>query len=77
MNLITTHIGADFDSLASMVAASKIYGGSQLAFSGSAARNVREFLRKFGGRWNVLTPSKVDASSVTLLVVVDASSPLA
>ncbi|HHV52281.1 MAG TPA: CBS domain-containing protein [Synergistaceae bacterium] len=75
MNLITTHIGADFDSLASMVAASKIYGGSQLAFSGSAARNVREFLRKFGGRWNVLTPSKVDASSVRLLVVVDASSP--
>ncbi|MBO8153291.1 CBS domain-containing protein [Thermovirga sp.] len=75
MRVITTHIGADFDSLASMVAASKLYGGGVLCFSGSAGRNVREFLMKNAGRWEVLTPRQVEFDSITSLVVVDARSP--
>lgn len=46
MELISTHIQADFDALASMVAASKLYPRARLLFPGSQERNVREFLRE-------------------------------
>ncbi|AER66903.1 Polynucleotide adenylyltransferase region [Thermovirga lienii DSM 17291] len=75
MRVITTHIGADFDSLASMVAAKKLYGEGVLCFSGSAGRNVREFLMKHAGQWEVLTPRQVEFESIRSLVVVDARAP--
>jgi len=75
MKIITTHIGADFDSLASMVAASKLYPGARLCFSGAAGRNVREFLKRNPGRWEILTPSQVDLEKITTLIIVDARSP--
>ncbi len=75
MKIITTHIGADFDSLASMVAASKLYPGARACFSGSAGRNVREFLKRTPGRWEILTPSQVDMDKISMLIVVDARSP--
>ncbi len=74
MILITSHIGADFDSLAAMVAASKLYGPSELSFSGSATRNVREYIKRYAVRWKVLTPKKVCFSDVSLLVCVDVRS---
>ena len=46
MDLISTHVSADFDALASMVAASKLYRKARLLFPGSQERNVREFLRE-------------------------------
>lgn len=74
MKLITSHIGSDFDSLASMVAASKLYDGAVMSFSGSACRTVREFLKRFPGRWEVLTPRKIHLEDVEMLIVVDARS---
>ncbi len=46
MELISTHINADFDALASMAAASKLYPKARPLFPGSQERNVREFLRE-------------------------------
>jgi tRNA nucleotidyltransferase (CCA-adding enzyme) len=46
VELISTHINADFDALASMVAASRLYPKARLLFPGSQERNVREFLRE-------------------------------
>lgn len=46
MEVISTHINADFDALASMVAASKLYPKARLLFPGSQERNVREFVRE-------------------------------
>src|SRR4030043_1796458 len=43
MDVITTHINADFDSLASMVAAKKLYPDAVLVFPGSQERSLREF----------------------------------
>jgi tRNA nucleotidyltransferase (CCA-adding enzyme) len=45
MEVISTHIHADFDALASMVAAAKLYPRARLLFPGSQERNVREFLQ--------------------------------
>ncbi len=72
MILVTTHIGADFDAFASMLAASKLYPGAVCSFSGSASRNVREFLGKHSSI-RVLTPRRVNLQSVSKLVVVDTS----
>lgn len=44
MEVITTHLSADFDGFASMVAAKKLYPEAVLAFSGSQERNLRAFL---------------------------------
>jgi tRNA nucleotidyltransferase (CCA-adding enzyme) len=46
VEIISTHINADFDAAASMVAAGKLYPKARLLFPGSQERNVREFLRE-------------------------------
>ncbi|MDD4835908.1 MAG: hypothetical protein PHU72_02210, partial [Dethiosulfovibrio sp.] len=74
MKLITSHVGSDFDSLASMIAAGKLYPDGVPCFSGSANRNVRDFLKRHRGRWTVLTPRKVRMDEVTKLIVVDTRS---
>lgn len=43
MDVITTHTNADFDSLASMLAAKKLYPKAVLVFPGSQERSLREF----------------------------------
>jgi tRNA nucleotidyltransferase (CCA-adding enzyme) len=43
MEVITTHTNADFDSLASMLAAKKLYPNAVLVFPGSQERNLRDF----------------------------------
>lgn len=43
MEVITTHTNADFDSLASMLAAKKLYPGAVLVFPGSQERSLRDF----------------------------------
>ena len=43
MEVITTHINADFDAMASMIAAKKLYPEAVMVFPGSQERNLREF----------------------------------
>lgn len=43
LEVITTHVNADFDALASMVAAKKLYPEALLVFPGAQERNLREF----------------------------------
>lgn len=72
MELITTHISADFDSLASMMAASKLYPGAKLVFPGSQERNVRDFLQHTHFPLLFEKLKKLDLSSVERLILVDA-----
>ncbi len=46
MDLITTHINADFDCLGSMIAARKLYPGAAMVFPGGQERTLREFFQK-------------------------------
>ncbi|GKT07473.1 CBS domain-containing protein [Desulforhabdus sp. TSK] len=43
MEVVTTHINADFDAMASMIAAKKLYPDAVLVFPGSQERTLREF----------------------------------
>jgi tRNA nucleotidyltransferase (CCA-adding enzyme) len=46
MEVVTTHINADFDAMASMIAAKKLYPQAILVFPGSQERTLREFFIK-------------------------------
>lgn len=46
MEVITTHVNADFDAMASMVAARKLYPEAILVFPGSQERTLREYFIK-------------------------------
>ncbi len=73
MYVITTHLNADFDGLASMVAARKLYPDAALVFPGGAQDHVRAFLavHDLG-----LTKLKdVDLAKITGLVLVDTQEP--
>ncbi len=75
MQLITTHLNADFDGLASMVAARKLYPDAILAFPGSQERNVRDFIsQSLLYKYDFLKTKDVDLPSVGTLIVVDTRS---
>jgi len=46
MQVITSHINADFDTLASMLAAKKLYPDAILTFPGSLEENLRDFFER-------------------------------
>ncbi len=71
MDLITTHINTDFDGLAAMIAAKKLYPGAQAAMPGAQERTVREFMRSSAWAFDIKKPSEVDLSKVRRLILVD------
>jgi len=71
MDLIVTHIGADFDALASLVAAKKIYPKAQVVLPGSADKDVREYLYKKPHLIDLKKEKEIDFEKVRRLIVVD------
>ncbi|WP_319543979.1 CBS domain-containing protein [uncultured Pseudodesulfovibrio sp.] len=70
--VITAHANADFDALAAMVAASKLYPDAVLIFPGSQESNLRNFfIESTTYLFNFKAFKDIDPSSVELLVVVD------
>lgn len=72
MDVITTHLNADFDALAAMVAAKKLYPQAILAFSGAQEKNLRDFfVQSVQYLYNFQRLKNLDLSQVTRLIVVD------
>lgn len=70
--VITGHANADFDALAAMVAASKLYPDAVLIFPGSQETNLRNFfIESTTYLFNFKAFKDIDPASVELLVVVD------
>ncbi len=69
--IIATHSNTDFDALASMLAARRLYPGSVVALQPSTARNVREFVRLYADELELVEVSALDLSQVRRLVVVE------
>ena len=70
--VITTHINADFDALASMIAARKLYPGAALVFAGSQERNLRNFfLHSASYLFNFIKIKQIDFDSIKRLILVD------
>ncbi|MCB2183657.1 MAG: CBS domain-containing protein [Desulfobulbaceae bacterium] len=71
MEVITTHLNADFDSMASMVAAQKLYPEATLAFSGSQERNLRKYFVQSLMIYDFQKMKNIPLDKVTKLIVVD------
>jgi tRNA nucleotidyltransferase (CCA-adding enzyme) len=71
MDVITTHINADFDGVASMIAAKKFYPLAKLVFCGSQEKSVREFLASSPFPVEFLKITDIDLQDVTRLILVD------
>lgn len=76
MEVITGHTNADFDSLASMVAAKRLYPSAQLVFAGSQERSMRDFFQETGNHSIEFERLRnIDVAAVTRLVIVDNRNP--
>lgn len=71
MDIITTHLNADFDSLAAMVAAKKLYPQAEMVFPGSQERNVRDYLKQSALVYTFQRLKNINLAEVTRLIVVD------
>lgn len=71
MDVITTHLNADFDCLASMVAAKKLYPDARIVFPGSQEKNVRDFLKRVDFPFEYETPKTINLDQISRLIIVD------
>ncbi|MDR3604778.1 MAG: DHH family phosphoesterase, partial [Syntrophaceae bacterium] len=72
MEIITTHVNADFDAFASMVAAKKLYPDALVVFPGSREKNLRDFFME--STLYILSIERVkdlDFTKVKRLILVD------
>lgn len=70
--VITCHVNADFDALASMIAASKLYPDSTLIFPGSQEKNLKNFfIQSATYLYNFKSFKDIDPKTVKKLVIVD------
>ena len=76
LTVITTHINADFDALASMLAAQKLYPDALVVFPGSQEKNLRNFfIKSMVYLFNMADIKDVDLSNLKRLVLVDTKQP--
>ncbi len=76
MEVITSHTNADFDALASMVAAKKLYPEAKLVFPGSQEKSMRDFfLESAFYALEIERLKNVDVESITRLIIVDNRTP--
>ena len=70
--IITTHINADFDALASMIAAKKLYPEATLVFPGSQEKNLRNFfLHSTSYIFNFTKIKQINFDQIKRLILVD------
>lgn len=76
LTVITTHINADFDAVASMLAAQKLYPDAIAVFPGSQEKNLRNFfIKSMAYLFNMADIKDIDFSAIKRLVLVDTKQP--
>jgi tRNA nucleotidyltransferase (CCA-adding enzyme) len=71
VDAIVTHANTDFDALASLVAARRLYPGAAAVLHGSLNRNVRDFVRLHADELDLADAALVDKEAIRRLVVVE------
>ncbi|HOW98999.1 MAG TPA: DHHA1 domain-containing protein, partial [Deltaproteobacteria bacterium] len=73
MDVVISHIQADFDAFASMVAAKLIYPEALLSFPGAQEKNLRDYLAGAPAEITrgIVRQKDIDLDAITRLVVVD------
>ncbi len=59
--IITSHVNADFDAIAAMLAAQKLYPDARIIFPGSQEKTLRDFfIHSMGYLFNMADPGTID-----------------
>jgi tRNA nucleotidyltransferase (CCA-adding enzyme) len=74
MDIITSHINADFDSLACAIAAKKLYPDALIVFPGSLEKRVRDFIEVFKPI-EIKKLKDISLDKVSRLIIVDTKHP--
>lgn len=70
--LITTHLNADLDGIASMLAAKKLYPDARIVLPGSEEPQLRHFfVKSLAYLFDFIQPKDIDFAAVRRLVIVD------
>jgi tRNA nucleotidyltransferase (CCA-adding enzyme) len=76
VTVITTQVNADFDALASMLAAQKLYPDALVVFPGSQEKNLKNFfINSMVYLFNMVEINRIDFNSITQMVLVDTRQP--
>lgn len=75
MDIITSHNNLDFDGLASMVAATKLYPTAIPVISGTLSKNVRQFMGLHKDSLVFRTPNEINLNVVERVILVDTRNP--
>lgn len=75
MEVIVSHTHTDFDGLAAMVGARKIYPGAVMVLPGIPAKNVQAFISLFKDFLDIRKVSDLDREAITRLILVDTANP--
>lgn len=72
LTVITTHVNADFDAFASMLAAKKLYPEARVVFPGSQERNLRDFfVKSLVYMYDIVKIKDIALDQIGRLVLVD------
>ena len=72
MEIISTHINADFDAVGSMLAARKLYPDARMVFPGGQEKSLRDFfVRSTLLELPLVRAKEIDPSAVTRVILVD------
>ena len=71
MKVIIGHTSADFDCLASMIAAKKIVPDAFVVFPGAIEENVRKFISLYGNALSISSLKEIDMAKISELIIVD------
>ncbi len=75
MELISTHLGADFDGFASMIAARRLHPEARLFFPGSREGSLRRMIKARGIELPELRHKDVDPAALTRVILCDIRQP--
>jgi tRNA nucleotidyltransferase (CCA-adding enzyme) len=75
MDVITTHLNADFDALASMLAASRMYPDAIAVFPGAQEKSVRDFIASSDLPFDCKKLKDINLKDITRLILVDVKNP--
>jgi len=74
LEIITSHNSLDFDGLAGMVAAEKLYPKAVKVFSGTLSRNVKNFMALYKDHLLIKQPRDIDSAEVKRMILVDTAN---
>ncbi len=74
LKIIISHVNMDYDALASMIAAKKLYPDAQLVISDKQDDRVKRFLNIYRDQFDFVRDVHVEWSKVTTMILVDVAS---